>query len=181
MNNRWSTRIVVLHAVSAALVVGMVVAGFVMSDLAADSSLRLLLSRLHTVFGITLVGLTAVRLVSRWRGKSPAPLPLSTLHQRFVDLVHGLTYAVIFGLGVSGVVTAVRSTWPRYIRGELAAVPELEQVLSRQLHEALVYALLTLVTLHVGGVMVQELRGGEVLRRMFPMLGRKDRASERNP
>lgn len=174
MTSRWSTRSVVLHGASIFLVAGMVAAGFIMSDLPADSSLRLLLSRLHTTFGIGLVLLTAGRLLVRWRGSSPAPLPLSTLHRRGVDLIHGLTYAVLFGLGVSGLVTALRSAWPSYVRGELAAVPELEQVLSRELHEALVYALLTLVALHVGGVILQELRGGGVLRRMFPMLGPKN-------
>lgn len=178
MSERWSTRSVVLHGVSAGILAGMVVAGLVMSDLAADSSLRLLLSRLHTAFGLTLMALTVVRLVTRWRGKPPTPLPLSPLHRRGVDLIHGLLYVVLFGLGATGLLTALRSAWPGYIRGQLAAAPELDALLSRELHEALVYALLTLVALHVGGVMAQEVRRGGVLRRMLPMMAPKTPAPE---
>jgi len=171
MSDRWSTKSVALHWGSAALIMGMVAAGFVMSDLAPDSSLRLLLSRSHTLFGFTLMALTALRLITRRRGPSPEPLPLPPLHRRGVDLVHGLIYVVVFALGASGAITAARSAWPEYIRGALARAPELEHLASREAHEALVFALVALIALHVGGVIVQELRGGGALRRMLPTSG----------
>jgi len=170
VSERWSTKSVVLHWVSAGIVVGMATAGFVMSDLPADSSLRLLLSRSHTIFGVTLMALTVARLVVRWQGKSPEPLPLGAFHQRFVSLVHGLIYVLVLGLGASGVVTALRSSWPGYVRGELAAAPDLEHVASREVHETLVFGLLSLVALHVVGVLVQEFRRGGALRRMIPFM-----------
>lgn len=168
VSDRWPTKSVALHWVSAAVIMGMGAAGFVMSDLAPDSSLRLLLSRSHTLFGFTLMALTALRLVTRWRGPSPDPLPLPPLHRRGVDLVHKLIYVVVFALGASGAFTAARSTWPEYIRGAIARAPELEHVASREVHESLVFALVALIALHVGGVVVQELRGGGALRRMLP-------------
>ena len=117
------------------------------------------------------MALTALRLVTRWRGPSPDPLPLPPLHRRGIDLVHKLIYVVVFALGASGVITAARSTWPEYIRGAIARAPELEHVASREVHEALVFALVALIALHVGGVVVQELRGGGALRRMLPRSG----------
>ena len=172
VSERWSTTTMALHWASVALIVGLAVAGFVMTDLPPDSSLRLLLSRLHTVSGLTLMLLTVARVVVRRRGRSPAPLPLPPLHRRGVSAVHALLYAVIFGLGASGFLTGARSTWPGYLRGELATAPALERLASRQVHEALVLVLLALIALHVGGVLVQELRFGGALRRMVPLLRR---------
>ena len=172
MNNRWSTRSVVLHWASVALVAGLALAGFVMTDLAADSSLRLLLSRLHTAFGLTLMVLTVVRLVVRRRGKSPEPLPLPPLHRRGIAAIHGLLYGALVALGASGFLTGIASVWPSYLRGGQTVAPQLEHLASRQVHEALVFVLLTLVALHIGGVMVHEVRRGGALRRMVPFLGR---------
>jgi len=179
VNERWSTTSMVLHWASVALIVGLAAAGFVMTDLPPDSSLRLLLSRLHTVSGLTLMLLTVSRLAVRWRGKSPAPLPLAPLHRRGVSVVHALLYAAMFALGASGFLTGVRSTWPDYLRGELAMAPELERLASRQVHEVLVFVLLSLIALHVGGVLVQELRCGAALRRMVPFLSRSPSSPER--
>lgn len=168
MSDRWSTKNVALHWSSAAIIVALGAAGFVMSDLPADSGLRLLLSRLHTVLGVTLMALTVVRLAVRRRGERPAPLPLAPLHRRGVGIVHGLLYASMFALGASGLVTTLRSAWPSYLRGELAGAPALEHVASREVHESLVLVLLALVALHVGGVVIHEVRRGGALRRMIP-------------
>lgn len=51
MKERWSNASVALHWLAAALIVGLATAGFVMTDLPADSSGRLLISRLHTLGG----------------------------------------------------------------------------------------------------------------------------------
>lgn len=177
MSDQWSTRSVVLHWVSAGIVVMLGVMGFVMTDLPADSSLRLLLSRSHTAFGFALMALTVARLVARWRGKSPEPLPLTPLHRQGIRVVDGLIYATMFGLGASGAMTGLRTAWPQYIRGEIAMAPDLHHVPSREVHETLVIVLLSLVALHVGGVIVHEVRRGGALRRMFP----KARPSEIAP
>jgi len=171
VNARWNKWSVVLHWASAAIIVGLAAAGFVMTSEAPDSSLRLLLSRLHTAFGITLMVATVVRLVTRLRTRKPEPLPMAPLHRRGVAFVHASLYAVLFGLGASGAVTGARSAWPDYLSGTLERVPELEQLASREVHEALVFTLGALIVLHVGGVIVHEVRVGGALRRMVPWLG----------
>lgn len=163
---RWATPVVLLHWGSALLIAGLATAGFVMSDLDADSGTRLLLSRLHSVFGVALMLGTVARLVIRTRSAKPEPLPLPALHRRGIAVTHGLLYATLFGLGASGALTGALSAWPQYLQGQLTAAPQLEQLASREVHEALVFALGVLIMLHVGGVLVQELRGGGALRRM---------------
>lgn len=170
MRERWSTASVALHWVGALLVMGLALAGFVMTSMPAESSGRLLISRMHTLGGATLMLLTVARLVVRWRGAAVTPLPVSRLHRRGVGAIHALLYAVTFAIGASGVATGAQSTWPAYLRGEHTEAPALGALASREAHELLVFALLGLVLLHVGGVLLQEGRKGGVLRRMVPFL-----------
>ncbi|MDQ3264391.1 MAG: cytochrome b/b6 domain-containing protein [Myxococcota bacterium] len=170
MRDRWSKTSVALHWLGAMIIAGLAAAGFVMTDLPADSSGRLLISRMHTLGGVTLMLLSVARLLFRRRGPAVTPLPVSELHRRGVGAIHALLYVVTFTIGLSGLVTGARSAWPDYLRGQLTEAPALEALVTRQAHEVLVFALLGLVLLHVGGVMVQQVRRGGVLRRMVPFL-----------
>jgi cytochrome b561 len=170
MNDRWSKTIIALHWISAALLVGLVVVGFVMVDLPAEAPLRRVMGRMHSLGGLTLGILTLVRFLVRMMGKSPAPISLPALHRKGVSFVHGLLYVALFGMGASGVGTALGSSWPAYVSGDAASAPVLEALLSRQVHGALVFGLLLLVGAHVVGVLVQQLKQGGVLRRMLPFL-----------
>ena len=180
MRERWSNTSVALHWFAAALIVGLAAAGFVMTDLPADSSGRRLISRMHTLGGATLMLLTVARLVVRRRGPAVTPLPVSELHRRGVGVIHALLYAVTFAIGTSGFLTGARSAWPDYLLGRLAKAPALGELLSREAHELLVFALLGLVMLHVGGVMVQQVRQGGVLGRMVPFWGSESPRRERD-
>lgn len=165
---RWATPVAAIHWLSAATLAGLAVAGFAMSSAAEGSATRLLLSRLHTAGGASLMLLTVARVAARLRRPPPHALPLSARHRRGVAAVHALLYAAIFGLGASGLATGVGSEWPSYLRGELARAPALDATASRAVHESLVVVLLGLVALHVGGVALHEGRAGGVLRRMLP-------------
>lgn len=169
MNDRWSKTIIALHWISAALVVGLVVVGFVMVDLPAEAPLRRVLGRVHSLSGLTLGTLTLGRFLVRMIGKNPAPIPLAPMHRKGVSVVHALIYVALFGMGASGVGTALGSSWPAYVGGE-APAPVLEGLLSRQVHGALIFGLLLLVAAHVVGAVVQQLRQGRTLRRMLPFL-----------
>ncbi len=170
MNTRWNVRSVILHWASAGMIGAMAVAGFVMADLAPEAPLRLLLSRLHTIGGMVLMVATMARLLVRFRGPVPAPLPMEALHRRGVSVVHGLLYASIFALGASGFITGIQSTWPSYLQGQLARSPSFEQVLSREVHETIVFVLLGLTVIHVAGVVIHQVRHGGAVRRMVPFL-----------
>ncbi len=170
MNDRWSKTIIVLHWLSAALLVGLLVVGLVMVDLPADAPLRRVMGRAHALGGISLGILTLGRLLRRRLGTSPPPIPLPSLHRKGVSVVHGLMYLAIFGMGASGVATALGSSWLSFLGGDAPTAPVLDDVLSRQVHGALAIAIMLLVAMHVGGVLVQQLRHGGVLRRMLPFV-----------
>lgn len=168
MKERWSGASLALHWLAGAGIVALASAGFVMTDLAADAGARLVLSRLHTLGGVALMLVTVARVVVRLRGPAIRPLPLSALHRRGIDVTHALMYLTTFGIGASGFATGAQSTWPDYLQGRLAKAPALEALASREAHEALVFALLGLVLLHVGGVLLQQVKLGGVLSRMVP-------------
>ncbi|MCA9606285.1 MAG: cytochrome b/b6 domain-containing protein [Myxococcales bacterium] len=157
-----------IHWLSLVLVAGLAGAGFFMVGLPDDSGTRLLLSRLHAVGGVTLMLLVGARLFLRARRPAPAPLPLAPLHRRGIAVIHGLIYAVLGGIGATGALTGIRGAWGNYLRGAVSNAPALDALLSREVHEALVLSLVGLLALHVGGVVLQQVRRGDVLQRMIP-------------
>lgn len=169
MNERWSKKIVALHWLSAALLVGMVVVGLVMVGLPPDEPLRRVLGRMHSLTGVTLGLLTLARLVVRLRGPSPAPIPLAPLHRQGAAFIQALIYLGLFGMAATGVATAYRSNWHAYIEGADPS-PVFDGLLSRQVHGALIIGLVLLVGAHVVGVLVQQARKGGTLRRVLPFL-----------
>jgi len=169
VSDRWSKGSRVVHALSGVMVVGLVVVGFVMSDLDAASPVRVWLARGHTVGGVSLLLLTLGRLWLRRTGKPSEPLDLPPLHRRGLGLVHGAIYVTVFVLGLTGLATARTSShWHEYLLGEIAGAPDMANVAARGVHETLVLVLLGLVGLHVVGVVVNEVRHGKTLRRMLP-------------
>lgn len=167
MNERWSKTIAALHWLSAALLVGLVIAGLTMVRLPADEPMRRIIGRVHSLSGVTLGLLTLVRLVVRLRTKGPAPIPLAPLHRRGVAVIQALLYGALFGMAVTGVATAARSNWHAYIEGTDLS-PVFDGLASRQVHGTLVFGLIALAGAHVIGVLVQQVRKGETLRRMLP-------------
>lgn len=170
MSDRWSKPTIALHWLAALLILGMAGAGFVMTSLPVDSPLRHDMARLHTLTGAAVMLLTLARLFFRWRTPAPAPLPLGPLHQKFVRAVHALLYLVVLLLGFSGLSTAVRSAWPDYVLGPVPKAPDLSHLTSRHHHGYLAVAMLVLVGLHLGGALLQQLKGGDALRRMIPFM-----------
>lgn len=63
---------------------------------------------------------------------------------------------------------AIGGAWLEYLRGSVRRAPELASSSWRGFHQALVFVLVGLVTAHVIGVIVEQLRRGRVLRRMAP-------------
>ncbi|MCC7074472.1 MAG: cytochrome b/b6 domain-containing protein [Deltaproteobacteria bacterium] len=168
MTQRWSSPSIALHWLTALALVVVAGAGLVLQELPSDALARRIASGLHAVGGLSLAAMTLARLVVLWRKGRPEAAWRSGVHALGVRVVHVLTYVVLLALSLSGFVTAKPSTWHEFIKGEVATAPTFEGVASRQLHEALVVALVVLVTLHVLGVLVDERRRGGTMRRMLP-------------
>lgn len=168
--DRWSMKQVVLHWSTSVLIFMMILMGFNMTAIDPATPERLFVSRMHSGIGMTILALTIARLIVKLRGKSPSPLPLPALHLRGISIIHGALYVVIFAILASGLASAVSTHWGEYLGGEQPLPPDFKGVVPREAHELFVFALMGLIALHVGGVVVQEFRGGGALRRMLPFL-----------
>jgi cytochrome b561 len=161
---------VVLHWVGGAMVVGLLVMGTVVAGLPDGDAARLWPGRLHSAGGMVLGGLMVVRLVLKLKGPRPEPLALPPLHRTGVDAVHVLLYAGVLAMVASGMFLAFSSGWSDFVQGGAATPPKLAGLQARDAHELLKWPLLGLVAAHVGGVLVQQVRRGDSLRRMLPFL-----------
>jgi len=153
----------------AAMLAALLAVGFVMTDADPDSPARLWLSRAHVALGVG-TGLAVVaRLIVRRRSAPIAPLPMAPARRVLLRAVHGGIYVALFALLVSGVATCALGDWSSYVVfGTTASAPDLHAIPPRQGHEVFAFALITLVGLHVAGVMLHEVRLGGALRRMLP-------------
>lgn len=167
---RWSKASQNLHHLSVLMIVGLVAVGVTMTGLDPADPLRRYAGLAHSLGGVALALITLWRVVLRLRRPAPEPLPLPTLHLRGMEAVHWLIYAATFVVALSGKGLGLTSDWPAYLRGALPNAPDLSALLLRQLHEHAVHVLLILIGLHVTGVLVNEVRHGRTLRRMFAWL-----------
>lgn len=169
---RWSKAVVGIHWASAILIAGLFAAGLTMVGLDPIDPMRRNLGRVHTVAGVLLAVLTLARLFIRRRTARPAALDAPLLHRRGIAVVHALLYVVSFGVILTGLGTVlrVRDQWHPYLLGELPKPPSFEALTSRTVHEVLAFLLVGLVSAHVVGVLVQELRKGGTIRRMLPFM-----------
>ncbi|MFZ5440082.1 MAG: cytochrome b [Myxococcota bacterium] len=168
MKNRWPLPLVLLHWLTPMLLVALVAVGVTMVELPADDALRRGLGRAHAVLGLLVGGLTFARLLLRRLTSAPTPLVLPPAQRRLASLVQALIYVTLFGLGASGVGTALGSDWHAFVQGELPSAPALGHLLSRQVHEGLVVALLVLAAVHGVGVGLEQVKRGGVVKRMLP-------------
>lgn len=171
-SERWSKAVVFIHWASALLIIGLFAAGLSMVGLEATDPMRRNLGRMHTIAGNLLGLLTLARLVIRRRAPRPTPLDAPAIHRKGIAAVHVLLYVVSLAVVVTGLGTIlrVRDSWHGYLLGELPKPPSFEAFASREVHEVLAFLLVSLVTAHLVGVVVQEVRKGGALRRMVPFL-----------
>lgn len=169
--DRWSPTVRALHWAVAGLLTFLVVGGLLMTEaptaVPVDSDGRRWLAWLHTGLGLTAGCVMGWRLWRRRQDLLPTPLPLTPRHTRLVLAVHRSLYVVVFSLAVSGMMTALNSDWPRYLGG-LVGAPDLHTHPLRVLHEALVWAVLALIAVHIVGVALAARRGLRPLRRILP-------------
>ena len=132
----------------------------------------------HKWIGITVFLLAAARLAWRAFHPPPAPVAMPPWQQRAASLVHGLLYALMLAIPVSGWVYS-SSTGISVVYLGLFPLPDLvgkDRALAETLktvHVALNFALAALVFVHVGAALKHHWvdRDG-VLPRMLPFLRR---------
>ena len=192
---RYSTVAIVLHWTIALAVLSMVPMGWWMSDAIADPGSQDLAYRvfqLHKSIGLTILALTALRLVWRLVHIPPAPPPGRPWEHALAAVTHAAFYGLLFALPLSGWLyvstgwsapqdraLAVATSWfglvpVPHLPGVAEASTEARRGLAHGAlgaHSLMAWMVLVLAGLHIGAALKHQFvdRDG-VLARMLPFL-----------
>ncbi len=133
-----------------------------------------LLNNWHMSFGVVILAVIVVRFVWRAIVGPPEPEPGPRWQIAAAEATHLLLYAFVFLLVLTGWANAVAHNWTITLF-RTATLPSLLPASSSwvrdlgELHETVVWVLLTLVGLHVAAALAHHfILGDNVLRRMLP-------------
>jgi len=174
---RYTPMAIALHWL---LALGILVAfcvGVYMSDL-PFSPQRLKLYNWHKWAGVTILALSALRLLWRLTHRPPADLPMAAWQRLAAHGTHHLLYLLFFAVPLVGWAYSSAAGFPIVLFGVLP-LPDFvspDKALSEAIkpwHGYLAYAMAVLVVLHVAGALKHHFvdRDG-LLARMLPSLGR---------
>jgi len=148
----WLT--IVLHWLSAIIIIGLFSLGLWMVDLGYYHSWRKAGPELHQSIGLTLLMIMVIRLVWRFIQISPQPL---TSYKRYeiqaAKIVHALLYLLIFLIMISGYLFSTAEGegivyFNQFIIPGLGAIMENQEDLMGYFHQYAAYLLIFVVVLH---------------------------------
>lgn len=169
---RYTATAIALHWLLAVAIVGAFGVGLYMSDLPLSPT-RLKLYNWHKWAGVTILALSALRLLWRLGHRPPADLPMPAWQARAAHAVHLLLYVAFFAVPLSGWAYSSAAGFPIVWFGVLPLpdfVP-VDKPLAHQLkelHELLAWGLALLVLAHIGAALKHHLidKDGLLLRMM---------------
>ncbi|WP_434134766.1 cytochrome b [Pseudomonas luteola] len=128
---------------------------------------------LHKSLGITVLALTVIRLMIRFKHGSPALLPPdAVLQQKLAKLGHAVLYALLFLMPITGLIFSVRPVnyfW-LFSFGPLP-LPEALRGAAKQFHVTVQYAFILLILGHASMAIWQYVaRRDRVLPGMLPLI-----------
>ena len=169
---RYTSTAIALHWLLALAIVGAFGMGLYMSGLPLSPT-RLKLYNWHKWAGVTILALSALRLLWRLGHRPPADPPMPAWQARAAHAVHGLLYLVFFAVPLSGWAYSSAAGFPIVWFGVLPLpdfVP-VDKALAEQLkelHALMAWSLALLVLVHVAGALKHQLidKDGLLLRMM---------------
>lgn len=173
--NRYTLTAISLHWLMAILIIATFLLGLTMVDIPGLTPTKLKYFSWHKWMGITVLALACVRLL--WRLMHPTP-PYTQAMPRWqhaaAHAAHGLLYILIFAVPLSGYFFSLAAGVPVSYLGVMPLPvligpdPELK-VLLGQLHYVLNMVLLSVVVLHLLGVIKHQfIDRDRLLQRMLP-------------
>lgn len=170
---RYTVTAIALHWLLALAIVGTFCFGLYMADL-PFSPRRLKLFNYHKWAGMTILALSALRLLWRLAHRPPADIAMPAWQVRAAHATHLLLYLLFFAVPLSGWAYSSAAGFPIVWFGVLP-LPDFvspDKALAeslKQLHHLLAWALCACVLLHVAGAVKHQLvdRDG-LIGRMWP-------------
>jgi len=170
---RYTGVAITLHWLLALAIVCAFGVGLYMTELNMSPT-RLKLYNWHKWAGVTILALSALRLLWRLGHRPPADLPMPAWQARAAHATHGLLYLLFFAVPLSGWAYSSAAGYPVVWFGVLP-LPDfmpVDKALAEQikpLHAWLNYGLAALVAAHVAGALKHQLvdRDGLIKRMRF--------------
>ncbi len=170
--DRYSPIAIALHWVLALLIVGTFCLGVYMHELPLTPT-RLKLYNWHKWAGVTILALSALRLLWRLTHRPPADLPMPAWQRNAAHVVHGALYALFFAVPLVGWAYSSAAGFPIVAFGVIP-LPDFvspDRALAEAIkpwHGALAWALAAAVLLHIAAALKHQLvdRDGLLLRMM---------------
>jgi cytochrome b561 len=169
--DRYTRTAVALHWLLALMIVGALGLGAYMTNLPLSPQ-RLKLTNWHKWAGMTILALSALRLLWRLGHRPPADLPMPAWQRRAAHLTHALLYALFFAVPLAGWCYSSAAGYPVVWFGVLP-LPDLvapDRALAatlKLLHGWLAGALAVAVLVHIAAALKHQFIDGDgLLRRM---------------
>ena len=150
------------HWVIAVLMIGILAVGLYMTGMKLGPD-KFKLYGLHKSFGITILTLATLRLLWRLTGKHPFPLPNhQTWEKILAKLTHGLLYAALFAMPLSGWIMSSATGFSVSFFG-LFTLPDVVgpndklSHLANEFHEIAAWVVIGLIALHAAGALKHHL------------------------
>jgi cytochrome b561 len=170
---RYTRTAVVLHWLLALMILGSFAMGLYLADLPISPA-RLKLINWHKWAGVTILALSALRLLWRLTHHPPADLPMPPWQRRAAHATHLLMYALFFAVPLAGWAYSSAAGFPVVWLGVLPLpdwVP-VDRALAetlKGLHRALAYTLAASVALHVAATLKHHLVDRDALLQRMRM------------
>lgn len=154
---RYTSTAIALHWLLAVAILAALALGVYMSDLPLSPQ-RLKLINWHKWLGVSILALSALRLLWRLTHRPPAEMPAPAWQQRAAHLTHVGLYLLFFAVPLVGWAYSSAAGFPVVWFGVLPLpdfVPKDKALADslKEAHEVLAWALAALVALHLAGAL----------------------------
>jgi cytochrome b561 len=172
-STRYSTPAIALHWLLALMILGAFCVGLYMSDLPLSPT-RLKLFSWHKWAGVTVLALSALRLLWRLTHRPPAAPAMPARQARASQAVHGLLYALFFAVPLVGWAYSSAAGFPVVLYGlltlpDFVAPDKALAELIKPWHEVLAWSLAALAGVHLTAALKHQFFDRDrLLERMLP-------------